>query len=148
MRTKAQLNAYQKRWRRENPEKTKLYHKRWDPTGDKTRKKSRESWHRHKEKRIAETKAWLKVNPTFMKSWRLQKLYGITFEDYKQMMSAQKSKCKICKQTSDSPLHVDHNHKTTKIRGLLCRRCNTLLGLAFDKIRILRSAILYLKNTS
>jgi hypothetical protein len=43
---------------------------------------------------------------------------------------------------------VDHDHETNKIRGLLCSRCNTGLGLFFDNISNLENAILYLKKAN
>lgn len=58
---------------------------------------------------------------------RLKYYYGITIEEFDEMMSRQSSKCMICK-AGDKRLLVDHCHDTGKVRGLLCHRCNT--GLA------------------
>ena len=44
-----------------------------------------------------------------------------------------------------SPAHIDHNHKTGVIRGVLCRNCNSALGLFQDDTEILEKAIRYLK---
>jgi hypothetical protein len=41
---------------------------------------------------------------------------------------------------------VDHCHQTKRVRGVLCQHCNTLLGMAKDKIRVLRAAIKYLRT--
>ena len=58
--------------------------------------------------------------------------YRLTQADYDEMLEAQDGGCKLCGATvSDKrgrPLHVDHCHRTFAIRGLLCARCNTLLG--------------------
>lgn len=62
---------------------------------------------------------------------QLQKAYGISLVDYKKLLSQQKEKCAICSKHQsefDYPLHVDHNHQTGKVRGLLCSGCNTGLG--------------------
>ena len=62
------------------------------------------------------------------------------------MFEKQNNKCAICGQEfSDSnKAFVDHCHKTNRIRGLLCTKCNSLLGMANDNIEILQNAIKYL----
>lgn len=66
----------------------------------------------------------------------LRRRYGIGVEDYNRMIEAQNGLCAVCKQPErlvrhgrPSPLMVDHNHLTGRVRGLLCARCN--LGLAW-----------------
>lgn len=56
--------------------------------------------------------------------------YGLTFADYTRMLTAQDGVCVICKGGNGSkrPLCVDHDHETGRIRGLLCIRCNSMLG--------------------
>lgn len=71
--------------------------------------------------------------------------YGITPECHTQMINNQKNRCLIC-ENECSKLYVDHNHNTGKVRGLLCRPCNSLLGFAKDNQTILQKAIDYLKN--
>lgn len=75
--------------------------------------------------------------------------YGITMQDFEKMYKKQNGRCAICRGRLDlerrSP-HVDHNHKTGAIRGLLCGRCNTGLGLFKDSIRRLAQAIVYLEE--
>lgn len=63
--------------------------------------------------------------------------YGITREEFLLMMERQMGVCAICKRPETvrdqkgriRDLAIDHNHKTGKVRGLLCFRCNTTLGL-------------------
>lgn len=57
----------------------------------------------------------------------LKRLYGLTPEDVERMICDQNSQCAICKKTSND-LNVDHDHKTGKVRGMLCGGCNALLG--------------------
>jgi hypothetical protein len=81
----------------------------------------------------------------------LKRKFGITIEDYDRMFKEQDGKCKICSTESfgDSRCKyftVDHCHDTGNIRGLLCNRCNTALGLLDDNVNVLNSAILYLKG--
>ena len=81
-------------------------------------------------------------------NWRLKYKYGITLEEYQFQYKKQKGVCKICKQKQKGVrykwLSVDHNHKTGKVRGLLCWHCNKALGLFQDNIKNLKAAIRYL----
>lgn len=73
--------------------------------------------------------------------------YGISVEEYDNMLLSQKGKCKICSRHATEfkiRLSVDHCHKTLKIRGLLCPNCNTALGKFMDDTKLLRKAINYL----
>jgi len=77
--------------------------------------------------------------------------YGITESDYARLLEAQGGRCAICGTDSPPPgkagsthLCVDHDHGTGKIRGLLCRHCNSALGLFGDDTVILARAIGYL----
>lgn len=79
---------------------------------------------------------------------RINKIYGLTEKEYKDMELVQNMKCKICLLPSVNRLFVDHCHKTGKIRGLLCAKCNAGLGQFNDDISILEYAINYLKENS
>lgn len=73
----------------------------------------------------------------------------ITAEDYLKLLKDQNGKCAICKfkpENGDNRLAVDHDHGTKKVRGLLCSKCNTALGLFKDDVEILDEAISYLKK--
>lgn len=76
--------------------------------------------------------------------------YGLTESEYKDLFIKQNNKCAICGCNFDDNRKgfVDHSHATKKVRGLLCSRCNTLLGMANDNISILENAIKYLKKTN
>ena len=83
---------------------------------------------------------------------RLRKQYGITLKTYWRMHKQQKGLCKICRQPETCIrlgkrriLMVDHDHKTGKVRGLICQNCNHLLGHAKDSMTVLAAAIMYLK---
>ena len=80
--------------------------------------------------------------------------YGITRDEWHWMLKEQYGKCKICEVelqvTGRTALTacVDHDHKTKKVRGLLCSSCNFLIGNARDDVSILNSAIIYLNETN
>ena len=61
----------------------------------------------------------------------LKRLYGISREQYLDMMLAQGGVCVVCQEACarGGELSVDHNHETGEVRALLCRACNSALGL-------------------
>ena len=75
--------------------------------------------------------------------------YGLTLEQYNAMVAERKGLCDICHLPDrNHKLVVDHDHKTGKNRGLLCRKCNIGIGHLRDDIETLRSAIKYLERRS
>jgi len=83
------------------------------------------------------------------KQERWIKRYGINANDYKQLFEKQNGVCQICKKCCSSRqfLSVDHCHKTGKVRGLLCVKCNTALGMLDDNAEYFTAAIMYLKSS-
>ena len=87
----------------------------------------------------------------------LKKVHGVTLEQYAAMLAKQGNRCAICDKDRRSNtlrcgrrenLAIDHCHKTGRIRGLLCARCNKGVGLFLDSVIILEKAIAYLKAHS
>ena len=79
-------------------------------------------------------------------------LYGITTAEYDNMLEKQNGACKICGSIPNPTsfkkrLCVDHCHKTKKVRGLLCNRCNVCIGQFEDSTHLLKNAIQYLDST-
>ena len=82
----------------------------------------------------------------------LQWSYGITIEDYEAMLDAQDGRCAISACDATEPggrggWHVDHDHVTGKVRGLLCTNCNSGLGRFRDDPAVLRAAADYLERS-
>ncbi len=83
--------------------------------------------------------------------------YGITIDDYNKILKEQGGVCKIC-QTDDPKgrktgrggsidvFYVDHNHKTGKVRGLLCNTCNRAIGYIGENVNTLEQMIKYLND--
>jgi hypothetical protein len=69
-------------------------------------------------------KEWKRIHPKADVKHR----YGITEDDYQRMAEKQSQSCAICGRRTER-LDVDHDHKTGKVRGLLCIRCNTTVGI-------------------
>lgn len=101
-----------------------------------------ENYKRHK----LDREIYLKNRKDSVRKWYLKTTYGLTPEEYDGLYSAGDGKCYICKREYDYYLHVDHNHSTGAIRGLLCNPCNRGLGLFGDSLENLKSAIAYLEQ--
>jgi hypothetical protein len=74
-------------------------------------------------------------------------------EGFYAMLDEQNGRCRICGQSIEGTdekgkllAHIDHDHDTGRVRGLLCQGCNTGLGMFKDSIRNLASAIVYLEE--
>lgn len=79
----------------------------------------------------------------------IAKKYGMSTDDYDNLLVVQDNKCQICKRNIaeiNKHLDIDHCHKTGKIRGLLCSNCNVLISRCGDSIEILKQAIVYLEK--
>lgn len=107
-----------------------------------------------KEKAARYQREWRRRNPDKAKNNELKKCYGITLEEYNEMLSEQQGVCAICGNppylvgtggtTLPGSLAVDHCHKTGAVRGLLCTNCNLGLGSFFDNAVLLQRATAYL----
>ncbi len=78
--------------------------------------------------------------------YHLRRRYGIGQADYDALVEQQGGLCALCRQRA--PEHVDHDHLTGRVRGLLCSCCNQALGNARDDIATLQRAIDYLRRTT
>lgn len=87
------------------------------------------------------------------KRYHLKRSYGLEISEFRRMSEACNNKCEICKQDNfdmsrkakgEANLCVDHDHKTGKVRGLLCHNCNRALGLFQEDVDVMKRAIEYL----
>lgn len=109
----------------------------------------------NRERRIAQQRAYEKANPEKVQDGRLRATFGITLLEYNQRLLAQDGVCAICKRPEwkyHSPkgklraLAVEHDHKTGKVRGLCCGRCNSVLGYVEDDPLLLLALADYLRR--
>lgn len=113
----------------------------------------------HKPLYAAAAKRWRTRNPEKVKqqhakSWmpRLLRVYKLTPEAYAAFLHAQDYRCAICK----SPLkrrknhygHIDYDHSTNQVRGILCLQCNEAIGLLQDRINLLIAATDYSRKSA
>lgn len=102
-------------------------------------------------------KRQVEQNPDFFWESFIKGAYKMSREDYEARLAKQNGGCAICggQNTEHKKLAIDHDHACCPgqkkscgkcVRGLLCSRCNHMLGHAKDNIKILEYAILYLKQ--
>lgn len=75
--------------------------------------------------------------------------YGIGYAEYNELFEEQAGECAICgahQNDLDRPLYIDHDHDTGDVRGLLCMKCNSALGLFQDDASNLQRAVKYLNG--
>lgn len=148
--------------------KTKLKNKIWRILNIKYLREARNKWHAknkikmnkyasvwqksNRDKMNKYARKWREENPDkdyfYMKNGHLRRKYNFSIEEYDKMCIDQEWRCKLClkplTKTTKNDV-VDHCHKTGKVRGILHRMCNTLLGHCRDDISHLELAINYLK---
>lgn len=85
----------------------------------------------------------------YYREWHLRSKFGITVDQYKEILNSQGGGCAICRSTFPArrqSFHIDHDHLTGEIRGLLCHNCNRGIGYLQDSIEILQKSIQYLSK--
>lgn len=98
------------------------------------------------EKHRASVDAWQKAHPKRKRERDLIRQYGISLLEYNALLEKQNRVCAICHSVPEQgSLCVDHDHSTSKIRGLLCHACNVALGNFRDSKQFLKQAISYLE---
>jgi hypothetical protein len=104
---------------------------------EKEKLSSRKYREENKEKILKRQKEDHKKYPHKRKNSMLKYQYGITIDDYNKMFEKQKGKCDICERHQNDltrTLCVDHDHKTNKVRALLCVTCNTDVSVVENKL--------------
>lgn len=103
---------------------------------------------RHPGRGAAYKRDWKRRNRHRVFAYWLKSRYGLTTEQWRTLLRSQGGRCAICRiklRTGTKACHLDHDHRTHRIRGVLCFRCNTGLGLLGDEPRLLYRAIEYLR---
>jgi hypothetical protein len=108
-------------------------------------------WQQQNPDRVNATQRARRAEPSAKRAERasyLKRKYGITIEQYDELLAAQGGKCAICRREPrpDISLHLDHDHETGQLRGILCFRCNNALGDFDDDVSLLRAAVRYIES--
>ena len=143
------LGAYGKAWRANNIDRCRAVDakKEQSPKYVQMRAQYRKA---HKTQMTAYGENYWRRNRDAIRSKRLMREYGISLDDYREMLKSQAGLCAICKTDKAGgagTFHVDHCHSTGHVRGLLCRACNTAVGLFRDDAEALIEAAAYLRRS-
>jgi hypothetical protein len=157
---KLQHAAYQKTWYDANRQKVSDY--------------MRVYFAKHREERRAYNKAWRDAHAGELKAYRKKyndahraefevyrrthreerkiqariRRYGLSQVEFDSLLKKQGGRCAICK-TEDwngKGPHIDHDHKTGKVRGVLCSNCNAAVGMVKDDLKIARGLAKYIRT--
>lgn len=132
-----------RKWRAGHREDSRAATKRWEVANvDYVRVKRKEYCAANRVRRTQLKREWLNRNP----GYELYRKYNITWETFLELSEAQFNKCLICNKPA--PLCVDHCHKTNRIRGLLCHKCNSAVGLLGDDFSTIIRAADYIRRAS
>jgi hypothetical protein len=147
--TKEECKKYNKEYYRTHKDSIKNATKKYKST---RKEQYKEYYKKYKEKSSEYYKTRMLKNPQKVKEgWirgGLKKRFNMTLEEYNLILEKQENKCFICRtdvSLTGKRLHVDHDHKNGKIRGLLCNQCNLGLGAFKDNIELFKKAIEYLQ---
>jgi hypothetical protein len=119
------------------------------------REYSKQWYKRNRAKRNEQTKTYYQQNERQFRENAYRSKYGIGVEDYERMVEEQKGVCALCSKPEAAKdgrsgrvrrLAVDHCHETEKVRGLLCYRCNHLIGCLGDNLEAAERLVRYMKG--
>jgi Recombination endonuclease VII len=140
-----------KKYRLNHKDKILKYNKKWYlENRDVVKNKSHKWYIENKDRARKNNNFWVSKNKEknniYKRKYQLNKKYNITLDQFNEMLFKQENKCGICGNTFLRIPDIDHNHKTGKVRGLLCHNCNLIIGLAKDKLTTLNNAIKWIKE--
>lgn len=130
---KAEVLAYSRAYRAAHAEEFRLYHKAYQES--------------HREEIAAQKKVYHAAHRERKKSYDWQRLYGLSRPEFLSMLDKQGGVCAICKKPGWNGKwpHIDHDHATGRVRGILCSKCNPALGMIDDDPAIARAMAIYLE---
>jgi hypothetical protein len=133
--TKEERKEYMKEYYQKNKDKLNKYQKEYDK---KHRKSKKEYDKKYREKNKGDKKE-------YQKKYTLKRSYGISTDQYNDMMNKQNGKCSICNEPLKKP-NIDHEHQTGYVRDILCHNCNTGIGYFKENPELLQKGIEYLEK--
>lgn len=162
---KEKIKACSKKYRKKNKEKIKWKRKKYNQKHkDKIKEYNKKYQKKHKEKikwkkkkynqeHKGERKAYYEKSKDKRKEAYLNRVYNLNIKDYDKILKQQGGVCAICRKKETNKrngkticLSVDHCHQTGEVRGLLCIKCNIIIGNLKEDISLFYKCIKYLKN--
>lgn len=138
--TKEEKRIYSQKYWLENKEELKIKNKTYYEENKETINQQKVVYNEKNKRKFSILK-----NNAYIK-----RKYNITREEYDKLLVNQNNRCKCCGKEggieNKQMLHLDHCHKTGKIRGFLCDNCNRALGMVKDNINTLQEMINYLNS--
>jgi hypothetical protein len=135
LKNKEKINERQRRRYKESPKKREAG-KKWRMANREKSSKSSMNWYRNSIDRVKHNQRIYKLRS-----------FNLSLEDFNNLFQKQNGNCGICEKNQSlfkTKFAIDHDHKTGKVRGLLCASCNIGLGMMKDDKDILLKAIKYL----
>jgi Recombination endonuclease VII len=145
LKNKKRENKRAKKWAKDYPEKRREINRKSYRKNRRKILRRFHLWYRENAEKIAiDRRKERKANPEKFRSLLRKSRYGLDDVQFRNLLVKQSKRCAICRAILTRP-YVDHNHRTYKVRGLLCDKCNAFIGFAKESKRILRNAIKYLE---
>lgn len=134
--------AYMRDYRAKNRDRQREWHRQWQANNPGRLQAYRKAYHA---KRLSDDLAGVRAEQRA--AW-LAHRYGLTPGEYAEMVATQKNRCAICgdEPVDGQALHIDHDHESGIVRGLLCGHCNRAIGLFRDNPDVLETAAAYLRH--
>lgn len=134
-------NKKNNEWKNAHPDKVKEYASKYrDKNRDYLRVKNRERYYNNPEVRLRQAERQKLLPKERRKSASLRSKYKLSIDEYLALPKA----CEICGSTDK--ISIDHDHKTGKVRGVLCYRCNVSLGFMNEDLERAEGLVLYIKE--
>jgi recombination endonuclease VII len=133
--------AASRKWREANREKSRASSQAWRIANPERAKANNNAWralHTPEELSERDKEAYRR----YRRAHHINKKFGLSTEQYDAMLVAQEHHCALCPRPDlpEKRLAVDHDHKTGKVRALLCDKCNRGIGYFDDDSQLLRTA--------
>lgn len=135
-------------WCKKNKEHIKKQRKEYRQKNKERLKENKKEYYQKNKEHIKEQhKEWHQKNKQYNKEYQYKKKYNLTLEEIDQILIIQNHKCAICgKSLIETKRCTDHDHKTDKVRGILCTKCNLGLGHFNDDLDLLKKVIIYIES--
>lgn len=149
---RAKENATTKAYRDKHRERVRLQNREWSRANKERRAEQKQGYRRVNLEQYREmNRKYRAANRETLALKQRARVYGLSVEELQALLEAHGGNCGACGDpfpSNSKHRHIDHCHKTGKVRGLLCRACNLAIGNAQDSVRRLEAMIAYLKRAS